>query len=285
MYTYAANVWDLSIVQGAFSVAPCQTLTTPLAGLPFLVPLGLPHQSSHWVSLTNPPTGSPSPILPLGLPHPSSHWVSVYSPSLGAYAAAVKAWAELPSSLRSARDAVVKSSSSPAPLTAEERIRATRASIAAAKASMDAQQKIALVSTQSTPTPPNMTADMTALPKTDTNYTALSLIPTITGNTFAASRRIDICPQRKESSSTSHARNPFDLNLFDSAQCLMVRRWRLIGHFPILYTPPTRAGFGKLPPRKQTQGSSKSDPEVSTGWVSPSSRGVWGGDAMKRLST
>jgi hypothetical protein len=81
-------------------------------------------------------------------------------------------------------------------------------------------------------------ADMTALPKTDTNYTALSLILTITGNTFAASLRTDICPQRKESSSTSHARNPFNLNFFDSAQCLMVRRWRLIGYFPILYNPP-----------------------------------------------
>jgi hypothetical protein len=57
-------------------------------------------------------------------------------------------------------------------------------------------------------------ADMTALPKTDTNCTALSLIPTITGNTFAASLRTDICPQRKESSSTSHARNPFNLNFF-----------------------------------------------------------------------
>jgi septal ring factor EnvC (AmiA/AmiB activator) len=34
--------------------------------------------------------------------------------------------------------------------------------------------------------------------------------------------------------STSHARNPFNLNFFDSAQCLMVRRWRLIGYFPIL---------------------------------------------------
>jgi hypothetical protein len=31
-----------------------------------------------------------------------------------------------------------------------------------------------------------------------------------------------------------------DLNFFDSAQCLMVRRWRLIGHFPILYNPPPR---------------------------------------------
>jgi hypothetical protein len=73
----------------------------------------------------------------------------------------------------------------------------------------------------------------------DTNYTALSLIPTITGNTFAASLRTDICPQRKESSSTSNARNPFNLNFFYSAQCLMVRRWRLIGHFPILYNPST----------------------------------------------
>jgi hypothetical protein len=42
--------------------------------------------------------------------------------------------------------------------------------------------------------------------------------PTITGNTFAASLRTDICPQRKESSSTSHARNPFNLNFFDSVR-------------------------------------------------------------------
>ena len=28
-----------------------------------------------------------------------------------------------------------------------------------------------------------------------------------------------------------------DLNFFDSAQCLMVRKWRLIGYFPILYNP------------------------------------------------
>jgi hypothetical protein len=63
------------------------------------------------------------------------------------------------------------------------------------------------------------------------------LMPAITGNTFAASLRTDICPQREESSSTSHARNPFNLNFFDSAQCLMVRRWLLIGYFPILYNP------------------------------------------------
>jgi hypothetical protein len=32
-----------------------------------------------------------------------------------------------------------------------------------------------------------------------------------------------------------------DLNFFDSAQCLMVRRWRFIGHFPILYNPLSTA--------------------------------------------
>jgi hypothetical protein len=55
---------------------------------------------------------------------------------------------------------------------------------------------------------------MTTLPKTDTNCTAPSLMPAIIGNMFAASLRTDICPQRKESSSTSHARNPFNLNFF-----------------------------------------------------------------------
>jgi hypothetical protein len=44
-----------------------------------------------------------------------------------------------------------------------------------------------------------------------------------------------------------------DLNFFDLAQCLMVRRWRLIGHFPILYNP----SVWKPPPRKQTQACSK----------------------------
>jgi hypothetical protein len=53
-------------------------------------------------------------------------------------------------------------------------------------------------------------------------------------------QRTDICPQRKERSSTSHARNPFNLFfLFLFGSCLMVRRWRLIGYFPILYNPST----------------------------------------------
>jgi hypothetical protein len=34
-YTYAARVWDMSIVQGPFSVAPCQTRTFRFATFPF----------------------------------------------------------------------------------------------------------------------------------------------------------------------------------------------------------------------------------------------------------
>jgi hypothetical protein len=58
----------------------------------------------------------------------------------------------------------------------------------------------------------------------------------------AASLRTDICPQRKESSSTSHARNPFNLNFLDSAQSLMVRRWRLNWLFPYPKLPPNYWG-------------------------------------------
>jgi hypothetical protein len=48
-------------------------------------------------------------------------------------------------------------------------------------------------------------ADMTTLPKVDTSCTALSLMRTIIGNTFAASLRTDISPQRKEARPLSHA--------------------------------------------------------------------------------
>jgi hypothetical protein len=37
-YTYTARVWDLSIVQGPFSVAPCQTLELRFATLFIAVP-------------------------------------------------------------------------------------------------------------------------------------------------------------------------------------------------------------------------------------------------------
>jgi hypothetical protein len=68
------------------------------------------------------------------------------------------------------------------------------------------------------------------------NCTAPSLMPTIIGNTFAASLHTDICPQRKEAS-TSHARNPFNLIFFIRLCGLMVRRWRLIWLFPFPITP------------------------------------------------
>jgi hypothetical protein len=41
-------------------------------------------------------------------------------------------------------------------------------------------------------------------------------------------------------------------------------------------------GFGKPPPRKQTQAAARLVLEVSAGWVSQSSRGLWGGDALLR---
>jgi hypothetical protein len=53
--------------------------------------------------------------------------------------------------------------------------------------------------------PPPHTHTVTTLPKVDTSCTALSLVPTIIGNTFAASLRTDISPQRKEARPRSHA--------------------------------------------------------------------------------
>jgi hypothetical protein len=41
-YTYASKVWALSIVQGPFSVAPCQTLTSRFATFPSLYVSELP---------------------------------------------------------------------------------------------------------------------------------------------------------------------------------------------------------------------------------------------------
>jgi hypothetical protein len=53
------------------------------------------------------------------------------------------------------------------------------------------------------------------------------------------------CTQHRRSRSES-----VNLNFFDSAQCLMVRRWRLIGYFPILYkpTPPLHGCAHALAP-------------------------------------
>jgi hypothetical protein len=68
---------------------------------------------------------------------------------------------------------------------------------------------------------------MTTLPKVDTNCTALSLMPTVNGNTFSASLRTDICPQRKEArprlTPLWTSVNPFNLNFLIRLCGLMVR--------------------------------------------------------------
>jgi hypothetical protein len=58
---------------------------------------------------------------------------------------------------------------------------------------------------------------------------------------FAASLRTDISPQPKE---LDHCLTlfPIHLNFLIRLCGLMVRRWRLIGNFPILYNPPTSLG-------------------------------------------
>jgi hypothetical protein len=55
------------------------------------------------------------------------------------------------------------------------------------------------------------------------------------GERNQSSQRVPVAA--RDSPTLIPATHPFNLNLFDSAQCLMVRRWRLIGHFPILYNP------------------------------------------------
>jgi hypothetical protein len=52
-----------------------------------------------------------------------------------------------------------------------------------------------------------------------------------------------ICPQRKEARPRLYARNPFNLNFLTRLCGLMVRRWRLIGYFPILYNPLREEGL------------------------------------------
>ena len=55
---------------------------------------------------------------------------------------------------------------------------------------------------------------------------------------FAASLRTDISPRRKEARPLSHALTSDQFNFLTSRLCgLMVRRWRLTGHFPILCYP------------------------------------------------
>ena len=97
-------------------------------------------------------------------------------------------------------------------------------------------------------------AEVTALPKVDTNCTAPSLIPTVNGNTV---RSFSTHGQQSAANGSSTTVSRSDIRLIqhlDSSALGLARRWLLIGYFPILYDPPlVRAGVlahravGKLP--------------------------------------
>jgi hypothetical protein len=73
---------------------------------------------------------------------------------------------------------------------------------------------------------------MTALPKVDTNCTALSLIPTVNGNTvlsFSTHGQLSAA----QGSSTTVSRSDIRLiQYLDSSALGLARRWLLIGYFP-----------------------------------------------------
>jgi hypothetical protein len=84
-------------------------------------------------------------------------------------------------------------------------------------------------------------ADMTTLPKVDTSCTA-PLIPTVNGNTVRSFSTHGHQSAAKGSSTTvSRSDIRFNLDLLIRLCGMMVRRWRLIGYFPVLYNPPPRA--------------------------------------------
>jgi hypothetical protein len=69
--------------------------------------------------------------------------------------------------------------------------------------------------------------------KVDTKCTATFLIPTLNSNTvLSSSLRTDNSPQRKEARPLSHALTSDEYNIL-TPQLGLVRRWLLIGYFPI----------------------------------------------------
>ena len=79
---------------------------------------------------------------------------------------------------------------------------------------------------------------MTTLPKVDTNCTALSLIPTVNGNTV---RSFSTHGQQSAAKGSSTTVSRSDIRLIqhlDSSAHGLVRRWRLIGYFPIHFIIP-----------------------------------------------
>jgi hypothetical protein len=85
--------------------------------------------------------------------------------------------------------------------------------------------------------PLSSTAEMTALPKVDTNCTAPSLIPTVNGNTV---RSFSTHGQQSTSKGSLTTVSRSDIRLIqylDSSALGLVRRWLLIGYFPIHLLP------------------------------------------------
>jgi hypothetical protein len=80
----------------------------------------------------------------------------------------------------------------------------------------------------------------TALLKVDTKCTAPSLMldQQLMVTRFAASLPTDICPAAKESSTTASRSDIRKIQYLDSSAHGLVRRWRLIGYFPIHLLPP-----------------------------------------------
>ena len=66
-------------------------------------------------------------------------------------------------------------------------------------------------------------------------------MPTVIGNTFAASLNTDISPQRKEDRPRLTLLHPFNLNFLIRLCGLKVRRWRLIGYFLSYINPPSHS--------------------------------------------
>jgi hypothetical protein len=85
--------------------------------------------------------------------------------------------------------------------------------------------------------PSSAHADMTTLPKVDTNCTAPSLIPTVNGNMVRSFSTHGHQSAAKGSSATVSRSDIRLIQLFDFSARGLVRRWRLIGYFPILYNP------------------------------------------------
>jgi hypothetical protein len=85
--------------------------------------------------------------------------------------------------------------------------------------------------------PSSAHAEMTALPKVDTNCTAPSLIPTYNGNTVRSfSTHGQLSAAQGSSTSVSRSDIRFIQHL-DSSPHGLVRRWRSIGYFPIHLLP------------------------------------------------